>query len=195
MANLLRIVFSWTDITNKLKICCMCGDWGLHVLKTHSVGFLTNSTNTSLIVIGSLVGDWEIADKGMTTVPLKGPLPPEFFFLKTPELFHIGLCWSVSLLPPNSCVEVLPDEVTRVRLNPICLSSLWRGDIWTQTHTWGRSRDRKAEFGMMYLQAKECQRLPATTWSCDKGKGQILPQSPKGPDPSTVNSWQCVWTR
>ena len=41
---------------------------------------------------GSLIEGLEIADKGITTVLLKGPLLPEFFFLEAPQLFRIVLC-------------------------------------------------------------------------------------------------------
>lgn len=44
------------------------------------------------MVTGSLVEGLEIADKGMATVLLKGPLLPEFFFLEAPQLLRIGLC-------------------------------------------------------------------------------------------------------
>ena len=43
-----------------------------------------------------------LCTQGMTTILLKGPLPP-VLFLETPQRILIGLCSGVSPPPQNSC--------------------------------------------------------------------------------------------
>ena len=49
-----------------------------------------------------------------------------------------------------------------------------------QIHTWGEHHvNMKAEIRMIYLQAKECSRLPTKHQQLGKGKGQVLCHNPQ----------------
>lgn len=55
------------------------------------------------------------------------------------------------------------NKFSRVSLNPIILASLWKGGIGIQryAHRENICEHQGRDQGLMYLEAKECQRLPA----------------------------------
>lgn len=76
--------------------------------------------------------------------------------------YHIGVVWA--LIRCNWC--------------------LYKSEIWVQTGTWGKHHVKmKADIGVMFLQAKECQRLPV--W-LSEARGESMEQiltAPRGNQP------------
>ena len=55
-----------------------------------------------------------------------------------------------------------------------------RRNLETETHIQGEHHAKiKAEFGMVYLKAKECQQLPTNHWKLGERSVQILPHGPQ----------------